>query len=358
MKRLIPIIALLLIVAAACVTEFDAKPGLSSFAVRVGSGPTGAVDTPVPFPDEPITYRLQIRALDADGDFMPSYEGKVAVNIAPVGRLTPGQPSRYFVENGRLDGLEVTVEATHGNVTIWVEDAGGLTVDGSYAVGATQPLHFANPTIAQIQHGRDYESSALSGDYVNVRVDDREVVVTNVRRDGYYCQDLTEEGGSYGGMFVFNFNRPYVNEGDIVTTLRGQVDEFFGFTELGFPDFLVESGGTVPEPAIIQAGHLADDNAMEALESSLVAVENVTVCPVDAGYYAYDQWRVTFGDIDTCDDEENTAVILIGETSVFDNLDPIALEGQTLERITGNLRYHYLADPSWIIVPRRAADFE
>jgi len=350
-------IALIVLAAlAACSVEFNDDTGISSFAVRVSDGPTGTVSDSQAFPNEPLRFVLQIRALDQAGNFLSSYNGKVAFRIDPVGRLAAGQPSRLEIENGKADDVEVFVEVCHGAVAIWVEDAGGLEQEGSYAAGSSQVLYFADPTIAQVQRTDNFESSGLFGDFVEIRAADRNVVVTNVRRDGFYCQDLDEPEGAYAGMYVYTHNRPDVETGVRLTALRGQVDEFFGFTELGFPDYLTAGSGDEVEPAVITSSRVGGDDAMEQLESSLVRIENVTVCPVNEQYYAYDQWPVSFDGLAGC--EDTTGTILIAETQVFDTIDPPALAGEIFTRITGTLRYHYLADPSWMLIPRRAADFE
>lgn len=341
-----------------CTTEFDDKTGLAGFYVQIVDGPIGAPDAPQPFPEEPVRYVLKIRAMDSQGNLDASYNGKIAFRVEPVGRVAEGQPARLEIENGKADNVELLVDACHGAVTIWVEDAGGIDVEGTYAVGATQVMYFQHPTIAQIQRTDNIQTSALQGDFAEVRVADRNVVVTNIRRDGFYCQDLAEPEGAYAGMFVYTHNLPeHVEEGTRLATLRGQVDEYFGFTELGFPDYLpADTAGDRAEPVLIGTGRLADDDVMEALESSLVQIENVTVCPVDEQYYTYDQWRVTFGTVAQCDDE--TATILVAETGGFDSVDPASMEGQTLARVTGNLRFHVSATPRWMIVPRHASDIE
>ncbi|MDP8222637.1 MAG: hypothetical protein P9L99_04700 [Candidatus Lernaella stagnicola] len=347
---------ILTLALAACVTEFDSDGGLSSFAIRIADGEIGSPGSPQAFPDEPLRYVLQIRALDENGDFLSTYAGKLAFRVEPVGHFAAGQQSRVEIENGTADAVELYVEACHGDVTIWVEDAGGLDQSGTYAAGATPMLYFEDPTLTQVQRTDNFESSGLFGDFVEVRVADRNVVVTNVRRDGFYCQDLDEPGGSWAGMFVYTHNRPEVETGMRLTALRGQVDEYFGFTELGFPDYLAEPTDETVDPFTITPSLMANDIAMEELESSLVQVEDITVCPVDETFYAYDQWRVSFSGLSGCGEESNT--ILVAETAVFDEIDPPSMEGKTFVRVTGNLRYHYLANPGWMVIPRRAGDFE
>ena len=349
----------LLILGGACSENGDEPTGINSFRVTIVEGETGSNADRVPFPEDPVQYVLDIRALDFDGKVDKSYDGKVAISVQPAGALGEDTPSRVAVENGVAERVEIELERCHGDVTIWVEDAGGVDTSGSYAVGASPVLHFAYPTIAQMQRWHDFESSALRGDFVELRVADRNVVVTNIRRDGFYCQDLDEGEGEHGGVYVYTHNRPDgVIIGSKLIALRGQVSEFFGFTELGFPDYVAAPGQelALPDPAVIDVTLLADDEAMEGLESSLVAVTDVLVCPLDEQYTLYDQWPVLVDPNGSCYSEEGAGVILVAETGGYDEIDPPSLEGTQLRQVTGTLRYHYLATPSWMIIPRSADD--
>jgi len=346
----------LILPAGSCVEKFDAEQQVDGFAIVIREGSVGSADDPAPFPEAPVRYVIDVHALDLQGNWDRSYNGKVAVYSEPVGRLAAGQPSRITVENGAATGVEVLLEACHGELAIWVEDAGGLDASGSYAVGASPVLHFANPTIAQMQRTDDIESNALNGDFAEIRAADREIVVTGVHRNGFYCQDLAEPEGAYAGLYVYTHNSPSgVEAGSRLIALRGQVGEFFGFTELGFPDYLAEDTLPVPDPMLIDTTTRADDVAMEALESSLVEVQNVEVCSLDEQYSQYDQWRVLLDPEGSCNDA--TATILIAETRSID-FDPAPLVGETLTRVIGNLKYHYLAEPGWMIVPRQPDDIQ
>jgi len=358
MRKTMILTLILSVLCAACVKEYDAPEGISSFAVLIEEGETGDDNDRIAFPDEPVGYRLTIAALDETGEVDRDYDGKVVLSVEPVGRLMEGQASRLIIENGVAQNVEVWLESTHGDVAVWVEDAGGLDVEGSRAVGASPVLYFDHPTIAQTQRCDDFESSALRGDFAEIKVAERDVVVTNVRRDGFYCQDLAEPGGQYGGMYVYTHNQPTgLEEGMTLTTLRGQVDEFFGFTELGFPDYQFSTVKIeMPDPVVLTAQMTANDDGMEALESSLVRVEDVVVCPMDDQYTAYDQWRVLLNPDGDCDEPADT--ILVSETAGIEGVDPPSMVGDELDAVTGTLRYHYLAEPSWMIVPRRAADLE
>ncbi len=356
MKKRWCLLALFLLLA--CSQNVGQNSGLSSFAVTVVEGDIGSADNRIAFPEEPVRYVLDIEARDAEGKRVRSLNRNVAISVQPVGRLATGQTSRIAVTDGRADGVEIWIERCHGDVTIWVEDAGGLDEAGTFAAGASPVLHFAHPTIAQVQRTDDIENSPLSGDFIEINLTERRAVVTNIKRDGFYCQDIDETGGAYAGIYVYTHNSPDdVVEGSYLTALRGEAEEYFGFTELSFPDYLVGDGElALPDPVLIDATLLADENAMEALESSLVEVQGVVVCPMDEQYEQYDQWKVLVDPSATCDD--TIGAILVAETGGIEGLDPPSLTGQTLDHVIGTLRYHYLAEPSWMIVPRRASDVE
>ena len=98
MKRMLIFAVGLLLVVGACVQDVDDPEGINSFYVRIGQGETGSANDRVPFPEEPIHYRIDIAALDFEGNIDRSYYGKVAISVEPAGRLGEGTPSRVQIE--------------------------------------------------------------------------------------------------------------------------------------------------------------------------------------------------------------------------------------------------------------------
>ncbi|MCF7912376.1 MAG: T9SS type A sorting domain-containing protein [Candidatus Cloacimonetes bacterium] len=100
------------------------------------------------------------------------------------------------------------------------------------------------------------------------------------------------DGGPWSGVYVYDYDEAYVwsvSEGDLVT-ITATVDEYYGFTELGYIEECDVIGqGTVPAPCEVNT---ADIEYMEAYESCLVQVDDVTVTEAQDDYGL---WRVTDG---------------------------------------------------------------
>jgi FlgD Ig-like domain len=99
-------------------------------------------------------------------------------------------------------------------------------------------------------------------------------------------------GGAWSGVYVYDYDEAYVwsiSEGDLVT-ITATVDEYFGFTELGYIEECDVIGqGTVPAPIDVSTADIA---SMEAYESCLVQVDNVTVTQAQDDF---GQWYVSDG---------------------------------------------------------------
>ncbi len=99
-------------------------------------------------------------------------------------------------------------------------------------------------------------------------------------------------GGPWCGIMVYDYDEAYVwslAEGDLVT-ITATVDEYYGFTELGFVEEC-EVIGSIPvhEPLMVTTLELSSS---ESLESCLVKVDDVTVTAAQNGY---GEWFVTDG---------------------------------------------------------------
>src|SRR5690606_33802750 len=116
----------------------------------------------------------------------------------------------------------------------------------------------------------------------------RTLVVTGIAVDGFYVTDMSESTGSYNAIFAHTHSRPKgIEQGSVIAELIGTVVEFYGFTELGFPTYRV--GGKVSNmvPVQLTADLVGQDAEMEKLESRLVEVRDVTVCPLGQGYASF-----------------------------------------------------------------------
>jgi hypothetical protein len=321
-----------------------------TFAVSLVSGDSGTADQPLPYGDGEHTFVFDVQAIDLDGSPADWFERQVHLDVQPVGRLVEAQAEWVQFQGGVAGGVEVTVEHVHGSATVWFEDNGSPEEPGSFATGLSPTIYVDHPTIHQVQETDLHITSSLNGDFVRINLDGREAVVTGITRDGFYVTDLSESGYLYAGIYVYSFSRPEVEIGDRIVQLSGINDEFYGFTELGFPSWKVEGTAAVPTPVLVTADLLADDEVMEQYESGLVEVLDVTVCPMGEGFETYGQWAVIVDPAGNCASGEG-AINVVSAYTVVD-VDPAELVGQTLPRITGNLRYHTSATPNWIIYTR------
>ena len=353
MRRLVP----LLLLVAACRQEIARTQdrGPTSFRLVPAQGDQfGEIGDPLPFAAT-MAFTFDIEALDHDGEVATWFDGDVHLAVNPVGELAGGQPEWITIQNGRADGVQIEIAGVHGQAAIWVEDLGEPDDPGSYATGASPKLLVGNPTLRNLQETDNHRVSPLNGDYVTVDVEDRDVVVTAVTNDGFYASDKGDP--LWGGVFVFTHSRARgVDEGDRVVSLSGTAVEFYGFTELGFPSWLTKGTSELPPPALLEAATVSSDEMMEPHESGLVEVRDVTVCPPGADFATFGQWVVLLDSAGSCDSGEGAITIVSAFT--VDWFDPYEHAGETVARITGNLRYHSSATPSWIIRPRRNDDMQ
>ncbi|WNG49041.1 hypothetical protein F0U60_36680 [Archangium minus] len=206
--------------------------------------------------------------------------------------------------NGKLRAAhvygEVRVWALDEPVELSYTD-GGVAGDGTklppepssrtYAAGSSETLFFQEPSLATIQTPQIYDNrdSPFMGQFVTIgrapesgsiqyqNCPDRDLdgdgkvdpepakpvtlLVTGTDPSGFFVTDITScpvpedtspaaqvyvpepSGylpGSYGSMFVYNYNFPEgLNAGDLLWTLSGSVQEFTSTTQLTFPSWTV-----------------------------------------------------------------------------------------------------------------------
>ncbi len=327
-----------------------------SFKVQVQEE-LGSEAQPLPYTAETRTFTLDVQAVDYQGEPAEWFDGEVYLDIAPRGRLVTGQARTITLTNGRADGVSVSVHRVHGDSSIWVEDRGTDAEPGTFATGLTPTLWVAHPTLSEVSETTNIATSALQGDFVRVNTTGRRLVATGIAVDGFYVTDLDDPTGAFNAIFAHTHSRPRgVNEGDRITELMGTVVEFYGFTEFGFPTYKVGEQITDIPVFPITLGVVADDLEMERIESRLVEVRDVTVCPLGEGYSNFGQWVVLLDPAGDC--LSGSGGITIVSALSATNFTPELLVGRVLRRITGNLRYHVAARPSWIIYTRRDEDIE
>ncbi|KYF80113.1 hypothetical protein BE11_14865 [Sorangium cellulosum] len=318
---------------AGCGSDGGPPRGVSSFWVKVekvnGEAPP-SVDEPLPANrgDTVDTWDFRIEARDPAGR-RADFDGTVRLSVEPgaVIDVASDEEGAAVGRNIRLrDGVAVGavhVTAVYGPTRLWAEDIGylpaprdvrdrpacsnGVNDDapgdvlidfpadpgcafaddqteegGTFSAGASRPVAYALPRVADVQGGGSATPYAFEGIQINTAAPQR-VVVTRVASDGFYVTDLAGQESGYNHLFAYNFNTPAnMRVCDRLEYLAGTVNEFFGFTELSFPSYeiaRVEEGEAceVPEPALLDGRTIADAGAMERLESGLVRVEGVHI---------------------------------------------------------------------------------
>ena len=446
--RAVPLVAVAAL-ASSCIVEPETTPTVQTFQIKVTS--VNAADPPsrdAPLPantgDRPETLSLQITAVDPTGNRF-GFDGLVRVSVEP-GAVIGVVKSDGTVggRNIRLKGgkasVDVQVTAVYGDTHIVIEDLGytpakagktpacanGVNDDaedvlidfpadpgcafanddseesGTFAAGTSKPIHFALPTLRQIQ-GTSSTPYPFEGLEVNAD-SPQQLVVTRIAKDGLYVTDVTEQDKGYNHLFAFNFSTPAgVRVCDRVTYLSGTMSEFFGFTEMNFPSFRVDplfegdkAKCLVPEPVVLDSDDpdfgdslIADDDRMEGQESGLVRVQGFSVTknfgpkPAKGNVFGPDQSNCDLngdGVVDfTSDDEascgnlcsddpecsEWTQYIARGnykihrggtmiqvQTDGAPGFNPTANRGAVLRAVTGTLRNFSGGSLNWTIEAR------
>ncbi|MBL9106039.1 MAG: hypothetical protein JNL82_34275 [Myxococcales bacterium] len=361
MRRIVTALCCSLLGPVACKVEIERDQDTVPLAFKVKiREPVGSESEPLPYTTAPRTFTIDVEAVDFHGQDADWFNGDVYLDVAPRGRLAKGQARTITLRDGKATGVAVSVEKVHGASNVWVEDRGSDDKPGSYATGLSPTLHVNRPTLHDISETTNISSSALRGDFVHVNNEGRRLVATGIAVDGFYLTDLDEPTGTFNAIFAHTHSRPNgVEQGDIIVDIIGTVGEFYGFTELSFPTYKV--GGHVDElpTAKLTTQTIADDLAMEALESRLVELENVTICPIGEGYHEFGQWVVVLDDeggSGNCSSGEGGITIVSALSAT--GFTPEGHEGETITRLLGDLRYHVAARPPWIIYTRGDADIE
>ncbi|MBX3230063.1 MAG: hypothetical protein KIT84_25485 [Labilithrix sp.] len=278
----------------------------------------------------PEGFKVKVRALDARGNVDTSYNGYVRMSSKP-GAIDPidspdAEGRNLKLTNGESPEVEIRVTNAFGATFILAEDQGYAPADpvskpppacadgidndgdgrvdfpadegcafandnteepGSYSTGATQPIYYALPRIADLRGllcdaegvcrgtGKSpYPREQLLIDTgLHEREDgsqrfDFDLVVTRIASDGFFVTDTKDGRGGYNSIFAFNFNAPpRMRVCDRLKTFNGTAAEFFGQTQIGYPTWTLEAWNPelrtclVPEPFVLDPGGvLADTN--------------------------------------------------------------------------------------------------
>lgn len=313
----------------------------SFIEVTLGDFAAGTETEPLPFSGDPVSVPLSVRTLGADGS-PHAFSGELTVRVRPG----VAETETVSVSDGAWSG-EVSIRNAFGRSRIWLADEG----EGrSWSVGVTDTLWYARPTISEMQTTDDPETNPLAGEFVNLRVEDRQVVVTARDAAGFWATDIADPVGSYNSVYVYTFSRPEDTYavGARIALLSGIDQEYLGSTQLSYPT-LEAAGETLAVPDAAELSS-CEDVALEPYEASAVRVSGGlvpdTFVPgsVDySDYETYGQWPIQFGDC--------TVYVESGGTAP--DFAPGDYAGQTLPEVRGMLKQIF---SKWILVVVDADD--
>ncbi len=220
------------------------------------------------------------------------------------------------------------------------------------ATGISEAMYLPFPNVKSIQIPVATGSDVSQWNGFNLRLETGDLIVEHVGGEGFWFVDTSLE--DYNALFVYTRNSPYLNVGDKLKYITGNVMEFYGTTQFSYSYYEVESEGhALPDPVEITAEMIADKTIMESLESRVVRVSGIRVNNIEndaeilSGYLTYHQYPVSF--------TGGGAVTLYTKAGAPD-FDPREHKGATISFVTGVLKQHYSADPQWIILARDADD--
>ncbi len=310
----------------------------------------GTEAAPLPFSADASLFNATITTWDVNGEAYP-FTGEMSLSVRP-GRVS--DPARVSVVDGAWTGA-VGVEAGFGPTRIWATEED--VTDGrtpSWSAGVSGPIWFARPTVPEMQTTDNHESNQLEGEFAELRLSDREVVVSATDPAGFYVSDLGAAPGNYSGLYIYTFQKPpdEIVVGARLDELNGQNSEYLAATQLNFPTLHVVEGQTLspPAPPVLTEAMACDNNAMEAYEGSRVRVEGAlipsTFTPDSAAfadYVAYGQWPLEVG----------ACTIYAESTSTVPDYYPPDHAGETLSHVEGMLKEVY---GKWIFIVLDEAD--
>ncbi len=367
------------IATVGCVETLPPLDETTSLAVElVAPADPGAPDRRLD--DSARTVMIRVTAKDAQNQVDTGVTRTLQVYVQFLGSLTPAHDARVPLATidmaaGVTGVATIALPPVFGPTTIWVEDNGA---GGSFAAGASPALWFREPTTSDISTPRDLmaldalAASPLQNKQVTVKTSRYgargRMIVTGTYAQGYSVSDARcadDNGtppcvsGDFDHVLVFSFSRPKDEEGrnieagQFIDGYAGAVQEFNGLTEMGFPQSFVSDTSIdlarIPTPPVVQAAWLSNPIEFEKWESSPIAIEGATVCPLDDDYTTYKQWKLDLGR--GC----GSAVNVI--TNGVIDFDPATRVGQPVTRVVGVLRPVNIGTFNvFIIFPRNSAD--
>ncbi len=308
----------------------------------------GAVDQPIDLKvDVPITYRVHVTAVTSSGAPDTTFNRFVRISSKPgaidplSGPDTDGR--NVLLKGGASVSFDVKVTNAFGTTYIVADDLGytpkdplakpppqcsdGIDNDGdgkvdfpaddgcafanddseeggTYSEGASTPIFFRLPRIAEVRGLRcsDATRTSCSGNgatpypreqmLIDTGFRDSSngfifnTVVTRISSSGFFVTDLDDKSGTPAGtagftsVFAFNFNAPpFMRTCDRLKSFGGTASEFFGFTQISYPTWTLEEWDPaqrpclVPEPERLSPSSFGTSSDLLKRSASLVHVE-------------------------------------------------------------------------------------
>lgn len=305
---------------------------------------TGSRDAPLPLQvGVPVPFKILVRAYAADGSIDATFNRYVRISAKPgaVASFTgPDVDGRnVLLRNGVSIQIDVSLTNAYGTTYIVADDLGYVPADplrdpppacsngidddgdglvdfpadtgcafanddseegGTYAEGASGPIYFKLPRIADIR-GLQCTSNGCSGNgktpypREQILIDtgwredntfEFDTVVERLSSDGFYVTDRGDQRGTppgtagFNSVFAFNFNAPpRMRVCDRLKTYGGTATEFFGFTQVSYPTWTLEEWDPakrlclVPNPERLVPTTIGDATELLKRSANLVRVE-------------------------------------------------------------------------------------
>jgi hypothetical protein len=331
-----------MLLLSACDSAVRERHEPSFIDVRLGTFDVGSQEAPLAFSSTAASLPLSLTTLDVDGQAYP-FDGTLKV------RARPGQidgDATITVTGGAWSG-DIPVKNGFGPTRVWFTDED--ETDGrtpGWSAGISPVIWWEQPTIAEFQFTDDTETNQLEGEYVEVRVDDRQVVVTAIDAAGFWVTDLLDGTGTFNSLYIYTFQKPAdeIVEGAQLVLLNGGDQEYLASTQFSWPTYEVgESTLAVPDAVELDEDTACDDLLMEALEGSRLIARDVSIpgdFTVDSEAFTdfeeYGQWPVALG----------SCMIYAESGSTVPDFYPPDHAGESFDSVSGMLKEVY---GKWIL---------
>ena len=346
-RTTLPSLFLAIVATASCSNDgFGRVRNPPRLVVELDAGAnTGTIDAPLDIQvGVPLPFKVVVRALASDGSVDGTFNRYVRISAKPgaIGSLTGEDVDgrNLLLKNGVSIAIDVNVTNAYGPTYIVADDLGYVPADplrdpppacsngvdddgdgvidfpadhgcafanddseegGTYGEGASRPIYFRLPRIADIRGLKCEPTLGCSGNGATpypreaIQVDTGfrddgtyafDTVVTRISADGFYVTDLGDTRGDppgtagFNSVFAFNFNAPpRMRTCDRMKTYGGTANEFFGFTQMNYPTWTLEEWDParrpclVPEPERLTPTLIGSPTELLKRSANLVRVE-------------------------------------------------------------------------------------